>query len=159
MVERLQQAAVAAVPDVAPASAPDGAVSSRPWVMGDPGPAGRFGSFGGRFVPEALVPACEELEAAFRSAWADAGFRAEFSGMLRDYVGRPTPVTDATRLSAALGVRVLIKREDLAHTGSHKINNVVGQGLLARRLGKTELVAETGAGQHGVAAATIAAHL
>jgi tryptophan synthase beta chain len=127
--------------------------------MGDPGPRGRFGSFGGRYVPEALVPACEELEAAFRSAWADAGFRAEVSEMLRDYVGRPTPVTDATRLSEALGIRVLIKREDLAHTGSHKINNVVGQGLLARRLGKSALIAETGAGQHGVAAATIAAHL
>jgi tryptophan synthase beta chain len=128
-------------------------------AMGDPGPRGRFGSFGGRYVPEALVPACAELAAAFRSAWADAGFRAEVSEMLRDYVGRPTPVTDAARLSAALGVRVLLKREDLAHTGSHKINNVVGQGLLARRLGKSALIAETGAGQHGVAAATIAAHL
>jgi tryptophan synthase beta chain len=128
-------------------------------AMGDPGPRGRFGSFGGRYVPEALVPACAELEAAFRSAWADAGFRAEVSEMLRDYVGRPTPVTDAARLSAALGVRVLLKREDLAHTGSHKINNVVGQGLLARRMGKSALIAETGAGQHGVAAATIAAHL
>jgi tryptophan synthase beta chain len=128
-------------------------------LMGDPGARGRFGSFGGRFVPEALVPACQELEAAFRAAWADAGFRAELAGMLRDYVGRPTPVTDAARLSAALGVRVLVKREDLAHTGSHKINNVVGQGLLARRLGKANLVAETGAGQHGVATATIAAHL
>ncbi|HZE31156.1 MAG TPA: pyridoxal-phosphate dependent enzyme, partial [Actinoallomurus sp.] len=128
-------------------------------AMGDPGPRGRFGLFGGRYVPEALVPACAELEGAFRSAWADAGFRTEVSEMLRDYVGRPTPVTDAARLSEALGVRVLLKREDLAHTGSHKINNVVGQGLLARRLGKSALVAETGAGQHGVAAATIAAHL
>jgi tryptophan synthase beta chain len=137
----------------------DAMVTMRQAAMGDPGPRGRFGSFGGRYVPEALVPACEELEAAFRSAWADAGFRAEFSEMLRDYVGRPTPVTDAARLSAALGVRVLLKREDLAHTGSHKINNVVGQGLLAQRLGKSALIAETGAGQHGVAAATIAAHL
>jgi tryptophan synthase beta chain len=128
-------------------------------AMGDPGPRGRFGPFGGRFVPEALVPACEELEAAFRSAWADAGFRTEVSDLLRDYVGRPTPVTEAARLSAALGVRVLLKREDLAHTGSHKINNVVGQGLLARRLGKSALIAETGAGQHGVATATIAAYL
>jgi tryptophan synthase beta chain len=127
--------------------------------MSDPGPRGRFGSFGGRFVPEALVPACEELEAAVRSAWADAGFRAELAGTLRDYVGRPTPVTEAARLSEALGVRVLLKREDLAHTGSHKINNAVAQGLLARRLGKSALVAETGAGQHGVAAATVAAHL
>jgi tryptophan synthase beta chain len=128
-------------------------------VMGDPGPAGRFGAFGGRFVPEALVPACEELEREFRAAWADEGFRAELDGLLRDYAGRPTPVSGAPRLSAELGVRVLFKREDLAHTGSHKINNVIGQGLLARRLGKTALVAETGAGQHGVAAATVAAHL
>jgi tryptophan synthase beta chain len=128
-------------------------------MMGDPGPRGRFGSFGGRFVPEALVPACEELEAAFRSAWADPGFRAELAGILRDYAGRPTPVTDATRLSGALGVRVLLKREDLAHTGSHKINNAMAQGLLARRIGKSALVAETGAGQHGVATATVAAHL
>ena len=128
-------------------------------TMTDPGPRGRFGSFGGRFVPEALVPACEQLEASFRSAWADAGFRAELAGMLREYVGRPTPVTEAARLSAELGVRVLLKREDLAHTGSHKINNVVAQALLARRMGKTALIAETGAGQHGVAAATIAAHL
>ena len=128
-------------------------------IMGDPGPRGRFGPFGGRFVPEALVPACEQLEAAFRSAWADAGFRAELAGTLRDYAGRPTPVTAAPRLSAELGVRVLLKREDLAHTGSHKINNVAGQALLARRIGKTALVAETGAGQHGVATATVAAHL
>ena len=128
-------------------------------IMGDPGPAGRFGPFGGRFVPEALVPACEELEREFRAAWADDGFRAELEGLLRDYAGRPTPVSGAPRLSAELGVRVLFKREDLAHTGSHKINNVLGQGLLARRLGKTALVAETGAGQHGVAAATVAAHL
>jgi tryptophan synthase beta chain len=128
-------------------------------MMGDPGPRGRFGSFGGRFVPEALVPACEELEAAFRSAWADPGFRAELAGILRDYAGRPTPVTDAARLSDALGVRVLLKREDLAHTGSHKINNAIAQGLLARRIGKSALVAETGAGQHGVATATVAAYL
>ena len=159
IVERLQHAAVAAVPDVAPASAPDAAVTNRPWAMGDPGPRGRFGSFGGRFVPEALVPACEQLEAAFRAAWADAGFRAGLAGLQRSYAGRPTPVTEATRLSEALGVRVLLKREDLAHTGSHKINNALGQGLLAQRIGKTALVAETGAGQHGVATATVAAHL
>jgi tryptophan synthase beta chain len=128
-------------------------------TMGDPGARGRFGPFGGRFVPEALVPACEQLEGAFRAAWADQGFRAELAGALRDYAGRPTPVTDAARLSAALGVRVLLKREDLAHTGSHKINNVMAQGLLAARIGKTALVAETGAGQHGVAAASVAAHL
>jgi tryptophan synthase beta chain len=125
----------------------------------DPGPRGRFGPFGGRLVPDALVPACEELEAEFRSAWADGGFRADLDAMLRDYVGRPTPVTETATLSRALGLRILLKREDLAHTGSHKINNVVAQGLLARRLGKTELIAETGAGQHGVAAATVAAHL
>jgi tryptophan synthase beta chain len=103
--------------------------------------------------------ACEQLEAAFRAARADPGFRAGLAGLQRSYAGRPTPVTEATRLSEALGVRVLLKREDLAHTGSHKINNALGQGLLAQRIGKTALVAETGAGQHGVATATVAAHL
>jgi tryptophan synthase beta chain len=127
--------------------------------MGDPGPTGRFGSFGGRFVPESLVPACLELESAFRQAWADDGFRAELDRLLRDYGGRPTPVSECPRLSEELGVRVLLKREDLAHTGSHKLNNVIGQGLLARRMGKPRLVAETGAGQHGVATATAAALL
>jgi tryptophan synthase beta chain len=126
-------------------------------IMGDPGPSGRFGEFGGRFVPESLVPACIELEAAFRSAWADPSFRAELDGVLARYGGRPTPVTECGRLSTELGVRVLLKREDLAHTGSHKLNNVIGQGLLARRMGKARLVAETGAGQHGVASATAAA--
>ncbi len=125
--------------------------------MGDPGPTGRFGEFGGRFVPESLVPACIELEAAFRSAWADPSFRAELDGVLARYGGRPTPVTECGRLSTELGVRILLKREDLAHTGSHKLNNVIGQGLLARRMGKARLVAETGAGQHGVASATAAA--
>jgi tryptophan synthase beta chain len=128
-------------------------------AMGDPGPPGRFGPFGGRFVPEALIPACAELEAAFRAAWADPGFRAGLAGLLAEYAGRPTPVSDAPRLSADLGVTVLLKREDLAHTGSHKINNVAGQALLARRMGRTALVAETGAGMHGVAAATLAARL
>ncbi len=128
-----------------------------PAIMGDPGPSGRFGRFGGRFVPESLVPACMELEAAFRSAWTDEQFRAELDGLLRGYGGRPTPVTECSRLSEELGVRVLLKREDLAHTGSHKLNNVVGQGLLARRMGKRRLIAETGAGQHGVATATAAA--
>jgi tryptophan synthase beta chain len=126
-------------------------------IMGDPGPTGRFGQFGGRFVPESLVPACIELEEAFRSAWADPAFHAELDGILRSYGGRPTPVTVCGRLSEELGVRVLLKREDLAHTGSHKLNNVVGQGLLARRMGKRRLIAETGAGQHGVATATAAA--
>ncbi len=128
-----------------------------PAIMGDPGPTGRFGRFGGRFVPESLVPACMELEDAFRAAWSDEGFRAEFDALLRDYGGRPTPVTECARLSEELGLRVLLKREDLAHTGSHKLNNVVGQGLLARRMGKHRLIAETGAGQHGVATATAAA--
>ncbi len=119
----------------------------------------RFGEFGGRYAPEALVPACEELAESFADAWADGGFRAELREALATYVGRPTPVTPAQRLSAELGVRVLLKREDLAHTGSHKINNALGQGLLAKRMGKTELLAETGAGQHGVATATVAAWL
>jgi len=126
-------------------------------IMGDPGPSGRFGDFGGRYVPESLVPACIELEAAFRAAWADGAFRSELDGILRNYGGRPTPVTECGRLSEHLGIRVLLKREDLAHTGSHKLNNVVGQGLLARRMGKHKLIAETGAGQHGVATATAAA--
>ena len=131
-------------------------MSADPLVMGDPGPSGRFGSFGGRFVPESLVPACMEVEAAFREAWADPAFRAELDGILRHYGGRPTPVTECHRLSKELGIRLLLKREDLAHTGSHKLNNVIGQGLLARRMGKTRLIAETGAGQHGVATATAA---
>ncbi|HZD65857.1 MAG TPA: tryptophan synthase subunit beta [Acidimicrobiales bacterium] len=126
-------------------------------IMGAPGEVGRFGEFGGRFVPESLVPACQELEAAFGAAWADPAFRAEYAAILADYAGRPTPVTECRRLSARLGVRVLLKREDLTHTGSHKINNVVGQGLLTRSMGKRRLVAETGAGQHGVATATAAA--
>jgi tryptophan synthase beta chain len=126
-------------------------------IMGDPGPTGRFGQFGGRFVPESLVPACMELESAFRTAWADKEFHAEFEGILHNYGGRPTPVTECGRLSEELGIRVLLKREDLAHTGSHKLNNVIGQGLMARRMGKHRLIAETGAGQHGVATATAAA--
>ncbi|MBW3573665.1 MAG: tryptophan synthase subunit beta [Actinobacteria bacterium] len=125
--------------------------------MAEPTPDGRFGEFGGRFLPEALVPACLELESAFRSAWADPGFRAELDGLLRDYAGRPSPLTEAANLSERLGVRVLLKRDELNHTGSHKINNVLGQALLCRRMGKRRLVAETGAGQHGVATATAAA--
>ena len=127
--------------------------------MGEPTAAGRFGEFGGRFVPETLVPACEELEAAFREAWADAAFRAELDAILRDYAGRPSILTECHNLGGELGVRLLLKREDLNHTGSHKINNVLGQALLAKRMGKTRLVAETGAGQHGVATATAAALL
>ncbi|MFV0525563.1 MAG: tryptophan synthase subunit beta [Acidimicrobiales bacterium] len=126
-------------------------------VMGDPDPTGRFGRFGGRFVPETLVPACAELEAAFRDAWADPAFRAELDHLFTNYAGRPSPLTECANLSAELGCRVLLKREDLNHTGSHKINNVLGQALLAKRMGKRRLVAETGAGQHGVATATAAA--
>ena len=125
--------------------------------MIDPTKEGRFGEFGGRFVPETLIPACEELEEAFREAWADPLFIEEFHRILIDYGGRPSPLTECYRLSEQLGVRILLKREDLNHTGSHKINNVIGQALLARRMGKSRLVAETGAGQHGVATATAAA--
>ncbi len=127
--------------------------------MIDPSKEGRFGEFGGRFVPETLIPACEELEAAFRDAWADPAFVEEFHRILIDYGGRPSPLTECYRLSEQLGVRILLKREDLNHTGSHKINNVIGQALLAQRMGKSRLVAETGAGQHGVATATAAALL
>jgi tryptophan synthase beta chain len=126
----------------------------------DPSADGRFGEFGGRFVPETLIPACHELERAFREAWADDEFRDRLDGLLSSYAGRPSPLTECARLSEALGgVRMLLKREDLNHTGSHKINNVLGQALLAERMGKTRLVAETGAGQHGVATATAAALL
>ncbi|HLI43245.1 MAG TPA: tryptophan synthase subunit beta [Acidimicrobiales bacterium] len=128
-------------------------------LMGRPGALGRFGEYGGRFVPESLVPACEELEAAFASAWSDPSFRSELDGLLRSYCGRPTPVTECHRLSERLGVRLLLKREDLNHTGSHKLNNALGQALLTRRMGKRRLIAETGAGQHGVATATAAALL
>ena len=127
--------------------------------LNDPTPEGRFGEFGGRYVPETLVPACEELEAAFRGAWSDPGFRSRLDGLLADYAGRPSPMTECENLSTELGCRLLLKREDLNHTGSHKINNVLVQALLAQRMGKTRLVAETGAGQHGVATATAAALL
>jgi len=127
--------------------------------LGDPGSAGRFGEFGGRYVPESLVPACEAVERAFRAAWADPSFHAELDRLLAVYAGRPTALTPASRLSAELGITLLLKREDLMHTGSHKINNVLGQALLAKRMGKRRLIAETGAGQHGVAAATAGALL
>jgi tryptophan synthase beta chain len=126
-------------------------------LMGVPDHTGRFGEFGGRYVPETLVPACEELEVAFTEAWADPAFRADLDELLRSYAGRPSPLTECHNLSAELGLRLLLKREDLNHTGSHKINNVLGQALLAKRMGKGRLVAETGAGQHGVATATAAA--
>jgi len=121
---------------------------------------GRYGIYGGQYVPETLMPAVIELEAAFEEAWANAAFRSELDDLLRTYVGRPTPLSDARRLAQAVGLRrVLLKREDLAHTGAHKINNAVGQALLARRMGKRRVIAETGAGQHGVAAATACALL
>ncbi|HEY0531507.1 MAG TPA: tryptophan synthase subunit beta [Actinoplanes sp.] len=120
---------------------------------------GRFGDFGGRYVPESLVPACAAVEESFRSAWVDPTFRGHLDELLASYAGRPTPLTPALNLSAQLGITLLLKREDLAHTGSHKINNVLGQALLARRMGKKRLIAETGAGQHGVAVATAAALL
>src|SRR4051795_11976025 len=126
-------------------------------LMEEPSATGRFGEFGGRFVPETLVPACQELEDAFREAWADSTFREELAHQLRQYAGRPSILTECSNLGAQLGIRLLLKREDLNHTGSHKINNVLGQALLAKRMGKTRLVAETGAGQHGVASATAAA--
>ncbi len=125
--------------------------------MNEPTEEGRFGKFGGMFVPETLVPACQELEIAFREAWGSTNFREELDDLLRHYAGRPSPLTKCERLSEELGYRVVLKREDLNHTGSHKINNVLGQALLAKRMGKSRLVAETGAGQHGVATATAAA--
>jgi len=128
-----------------------------PSLMGEPTGLGRFGEFGGRFVPETLVPACEELEASFREAWADPMFRSELDSILRDYAGRPSIISECHNLGAELGIRLLLKREDLNHTGSHKINNVLGQALLAKRMGKPRFIAETGAGQHGVATATAAA--
>jgi tryptophan synthase beta chain len=125
-----------------------------------PDAAGYFGLFGGRYVPEVLMPALDELECAHRDTANDTGFQEELAGLLRDYVGRPTPLMHAENLTArAGGARIYLKREDLAHTGAHKINNALGQGLLARRIGKHRIVAETGAGQHGVASATAAALL
>jgi len=121
---------------------------------------GRYGEFGGQYLPETLMPAVAELEAAWLEARADAEFQRELARILRDWVGRPTPLTDAPRLAAAVGLsRVLLKREDLAHTGAHKINSAVGQALLAKRMGKKRIVAETGAGQHGVASAAACALL
>jgi tryptophan synthase beta chain len=119
----------------------------------------RFGPYGGRYVPETLVAALDELTAAWAEARNDSGFRAELDRVLRDYAGRPTPLYRGDRLSEAAGRRVYLKREDLAHTGAHKINNALGQTLLARRMGKTRVIAETGAGQHGVATATACALL
>jgi tryptophan synthase beta chain len=128
-------------------------------MLTKPGADGRFGEFGGRFVPETLVPACQELEAAFDDAWNDPTFRTELNDLLRDYAGRPSILTECHNLGRQLGIRLILKREDLNHTGSHKINSVLGQALLAKRMGKKRIVAETGAGQHGVASATAAALL
>jgi tryptophan synthase beta chain len=126
----------------------------------DPDARGYYGEYGGRFVPETLVAPVAELERAYFEARADETFRRELAELLRTYVGRPTPVYEARRLSASLGgARVFLKREDLAHTGAHKINNALGQALLARRMGKRRVIAETGAGQHGVATATVCALL
>jgi tryptophan synthase beta chain len=121
---------------------------------------GRFGAYGGQYVPETLMAALAELEAAYRAARSDPAFEAELAGLLRTYVGRPTPLYHAKRLTAeAGGAQIYLKREDLAHTGAHKINNALGQALLAVRMGKRRIVAETGAGQHGVATATVCAML
>jgi tryptophan synthase beta chain len=120
--------------------------------------AGRFGIYGGRYVPETLVAALEELEVAYAAADADPAFHAELDGLLHNYCGRPTPLYFAKRMSEQLGgAKIYLKREDLLHTGAHKINNALGQGLLARRMGKQRIIAETGAGQHGVATATVCA--
>jgi len=125
-----------------------------------PDPSGYYGQFGGKFVPETLMPALNELEQAYVEACADSGFQQQFHQLCREYVGRPTPLYPAQQLSTKIGgATMLLKREDLAHTGAHKINNALGQGLLAKRMGKTRIIAETGAGQHGVAAATVCAML
>jgi tryptophan synthase beta chain len=130
------------------------------WTESFTGPdeRGRYGSYGGRFVPETLMGPLQELEDAYRKAAEDPAFQAELNDLLQNYAGRPTPLTPARRLASHLGRgRIYLKREDLTHTGAHKINNAIGQILLARRMGKTRIIAETGAGQHGVATATAAA--
>jgi len=126
-------------------------------VTATPGASDRFGAFGGRYVPETLIPALDELEQAYESAQADPAFRSELESLLNKYVGRPSPLSSAPRFSERVGASVWLKREDLNHTGAHKINNVLGQALLARRMGKRRIIAETGAGQHGVATATVCA--
>ncbi|HJQ54873.1 MAG TPA: tryptophan synthase subunit beta [Gemmatimonadaceae bacterium] len=122
-----------------------------------PDTAYRFGVFGGRYVPETLIPALDELDAAFDDAMRDADFRKDLDRLLKEYVGRPSPLSSAPRLSAEVGCAVYLKREDLNHTGAHKINSALGQALLALRMGKRRIIAETGAGQHGVATATVCA--
>ncbi|MEA2349056.1 MAG: tryptophan synthase beta chain, partial [Thermoleophilaceae bacterium] len=135
------------------------AEATRPPAGQGPDATGHFGQFGGRFMPEALIAALDELETAWREAMNDDAFTGEFQRMLREYAGVPSPLYDAERLSAKAGARILLKREDLLHTGAHKIRNVLGQALLTRRMGKSRVIAETGAGQHGVASATAAAYL
>jgi tryptophan synthase beta chain len=135
------------------------ASTNRPSVPSESRP-GRFGVYGGRYVPETLVAALDELEREYAAAKADAAFQAELAALLKDYAGRPTPLTFCKRLTEELGgARIYLKREDLLHTGAHKINNALGQGLLAKRMGKKRIIAETGAGQHGVATATVCALL
>jgi tryptophan synthase beta chain len=126
-------------------------------VTSGAGTSDRFGAFGGRYVPETLIPALDELEQAYESARGDPSFRAELESLLNKYVGRPSPLSSAPRFSERVGASIWLKREDLNHTGAHKINNVLGQALLARRMGKRRIIAETGAGQHGVATATVCA--
>ena len=129
-------------------------------ISGDlPDERGRFGPFGGRYVPETLVPAFERLEAGVREYLHDEAFQQEYRRELREWVGRPTALTHARRLSERWGTDVWLKREDLAHTGAHKINNAIGQALLAKRLGAKRVIAETGAGQHGVASAAACARV
>ena len=139
----------------------DSPIDPRSWFgRRDPDARGYFGEFGGRFVPETLVAPLEELERRYFELRHEAAFVGEFDRLLREFVGRPTPLTEATRFAAACGgARIFLKREDLAHTGAHKINNALGQALLAKRMGKRRIVAETGAGQHGVASATVCALL
>ena len=128
--------------------------------MNLPDEQGRYGEFGGRYAPETLMAALSELEEAYAAANSDPRFHQELDLLLRDFAGRPTPLYPASNLSQKLGgAKVYLKREDLAHTGAHKINNAIGQGLLAKRLGKKRIIAETGAGQHGVATATVCANL
>ena len=123
----------------------------------DPDSNGHFGIFGGRYVPETLMPILLELEESYKKYRFDPQFWSEVNALLKDYVGRPNPLYLAQNISDELGCKVYLKREDLNHTGAHKVNNTIAQGLLAKRLGKTKVIAETGAGQHGVATATIAA--
>ena len=125
-----------------------------------PDELGRYGNYGGRFVPETLMPAIHELEIAYKESQTDENFQSELSSLLNNFVGRPTDLYFAKNLTQKLGgAKIYIKREDLAHTGAHKINNALGQGLLAKRMGKQRIIAETGAGQHGVATATVCAML